>query len=85
MALSIEDPEADRLAHELARLTGESLTGAVTRALQERLEREWKRRDKPGRRAERLERIIADLERAPVLDARTAEEIIGYDEHGLPG
>jgi antitoxin VapB len=85
MALSIKDPEADQLARDLARLTGESLTGAVTRALSERLERERKKRGKPGRVAEELERIVAELKRAPVLDARTAEEIIGYDEHGLPG
>ena len=51
----------------------------------ERLERERKKRGKPGRVAEELERIVAELKRAPVLDARTAEEIIGYDEHGLPG
>ena len=84
MVLSIEDPEADRLARDLARLTGESLAGAVTRALQERLERERKKRGKPGRLAEELERIVAELKRAPVLDGRTAEEIVGYDEHGLP-
>jgi antitoxin VapB len=40
MALSIKTEEADRLARELARLTGETMTEAVTRALRERLERE---------------------------------------------
>ncbi len=40
MALSIKTVEADRLARELSRLTGETMTAAVTRALAERLERE---------------------------------------------
>jgi antitoxin VapB len=40
MALSIKTEEADRLARELARLTGESLTEAVTTALRERRDRE---------------------------------------------
>jgi len=39
MALSIKTEEADRLARELARRTGESMTQAVTQALRERLER----------------------------------------------
>ena len=44
MALCIKDPEADRLARELARQTGESLTQAVVVALRERLQRERRRR-----------------------------------------
>lgn len=40
MALSIKTDEADRLARELARLTGETLTDSITKALRERLERE---------------------------------------------
>ena len=44
MALSIKTNEADRLARELAKLTGESLTEAVTTALRERYERERARR-----------------------------------------
>ena len=40
MALSIKDPEADRLARELATRTGETLTQAVVVALRERLARE---------------------------------------------
>ncbi len=52
MALSIENAQADRLARELAKATGESLTAAVTRALQERLER-GRRHPKGRRRAQR--------------------------------
>lgn len=44
MALSIKTEEADRLARSLARLTGETLTAAVTAALRERLVREQARR-----------------------------------------
>jgi len=48
MALSLKDPETDRLAREMARLTGESLTEAVRRALAERLERERLHRGTTG-------------------------------------
>jgi antitoxin VapB len=40
MALNIKNRETERLAHDLAKLTGETLTGTVTTALRERLERE---------------------------------------------
>lgn len=46
MALSIKTAEADRLARTLARLTGETMTEAVTVALRERLAREQERRKK---------------------------------------
>ncbi len=82
MALSINSAEADRLARELAEVTGESLTDAVTEALRERLERE-RTRD-PDDMVRRLEQLAAEVARLPVLDARQADEIIGYDEHGLP-
>ena len=82
MAISIKDPETDRLARALAAATGESLTAAIRRALQDRLEREAER----GRRGIGIEvrRIQERLARLPVLDARSAEEIVGYDQHGVP-
>jgi antitoxin VapB len=82
MALSIKSDEADRLARELADVTGETLTDAVTEALRERLERERGRAT--GDIERRLELLAADVARLPVLDDRPADEIIGYDEHGLP-
>lgn len=82
MALSIKHPEADRLARELARATGETITEAVTTALRERLARETGR-NPDAVRAE-IARIQAEVARLPVLDDRTDDEIIGYDEHGLP-
>ena len=83
MALSIKSEEADRLARRLAATTGESLTEAVLVALRERLAREERRREADTIGA-RLERLAAEIAELPVLDARTPDEIIGYDEHGLP-
>ena len=82
MALSIKDDETDRLARELAKATGESLTEAIRKSLRQRLERERLRR-----RADlsvRVRRIQDRLARLPVCDRRSGDEIIGYDEHGLP-
>ena len=83
MALHIKDPTADRLARELSALTGESLTEAITRALGERLARQRKAETIEQRRA-RIENILKQADALPVLDARGAEEILGYDENGLP-
>ena len=82
MALSIKSDEADRLARELVELTGETLTTAVTEALRERVDR---KRRAP---AEDLDRLIGRLQREYAAgaehDDRTDDEIIGYDEHGVP-
>jgi antitoxin VapB len=83
MALSIKDPEADRLARDLAARTGESLTQVVIVALRERLARETGRsRVIPLR--EELAEISRRCAALPVLDDRSADEIIGYDDRGLP-
>ena len=82
MALSIKSEEADRLARELATETGETLTEAVETALRERLDREQAKRAASMRT--RLARLAADVAALPVADARTPEQIIGYDDTGLP-
>ena len=85
MALSIRDGETDRLARELAGLTGETMTQAIRTALEERLARE--RRARAAGDRERFERIVAVIDEyaaLPVLDDRAPDEILGYDEHGLP-
>ena len=83
MALNIKHPEADRLARELASATGETLTDAVLHALRERLEREKGTARRP-RVKEVLKEARLRLAASPVLDARPAEEILGYDDRGLP-
>ena len=83
MALNIRNPEAERLATALARLAGETKTEAVTRALRDRLAR--LRRERSGRRlADDLDEIARQCARLKVKDSRTPDEIVGYDEHGLP-
>ena len=82
MGLNIKSAEAHELAAELARLTGESMTKAVTEAIRERLEREKKRRDK-AKLVQDLMAIGRRCAARPVRDPRTPEEIL-YDERGLP-
>ena len=83
MALSIKNPEVERLARELAAETDESITDAVLIALRERLARQESVRDR-HRFVERIGRIGDDVRSYMVDDPRTDDEIIGYDEHGLP-
>jgi antitoxin VapB len=82
MAISIKDEETDRLARELAAATGESLTEAIRNALRDRLERESRRsRRSMAAEVRWIQERIAAL---PILDPRPSDEILGYDEHGLP-
>jgi antitoxin VapB len=83
MALTIEDPEVDRLVRELAATTGESPTEALRQALRERIEREQGRKRMPGLREE-LRAIRERCAMLPVIDARSPEEIIGYGDSGIP-
>ena len=84
MALNIRNAETEKLAEALAKLTGETKTEAVTQALRDRLAR--LRRERSRRRlADELDEIALHCARLPVRDARTPDEILGYDEHGLPG
>jgi len=81
MALSIKNDRAERLARQVATETGESLTEAITHALEERLERLRGR----GSAADLVETLMAISHRCsslPDLDSRGAEEILGYDETG---
>jgi antitoxin VapB len=84
MALSIKDAQTDQLARELAETTGESLTEAIRVALLERLSRERARRSSTSSLAVTVSRIQARIAALPILDGRTPEEILGYDENGLP-
>ncbi|HWB97259.1 MAG TPA: type II toxin-antitoxin system VapB family antitoxin [Bryobacteraceae bacterium] len=82
--LNIKDPEAHALASEIARRTGQTLTKVVTETLRERLARE---NSKSGNQSRLVARVLEIGHRAasrPVLDPRTPDEILGYDEHGVP-
>ena len=83
MALNIRNRTTEELAEPLARLTGETKTQAVTKALRDRLERI--RRQRSGQSlAEELDDIALHCASLPVLDDRRADVILGYDENGLP-
>jgi antitoxin VapB len=83
MAFSIKDPEADRLVREVASRTGETLTTAVIVALRERLAR-LRSRPRRGRLRQELREIAERCTQLPTLDSRPPDEIIGYDDRGLP-
>ncbi len=82
MPLELRSAKTDALARELATATGEDIETAVERAIEERLERIPRRPRVP--RQSNIDAIFDRLARMPVLDTRTPEEIIGYDEHGVP-
>ena len=83
MALNIKNRTAEQLAHELASATGESLTEAITVALRQRLDGLRRARERRSVMAEvaTLQEFLASQ---PDRDTRPADEILGYDEFGLP-
>jgi antitoxin VapB len=83
MALNIRSEETEQLAADLAKLTGETKTEAVTQAIRERLQRVRRARSK-RRLADELDEIALHCSTLPVRDSRTDAEILGYDENGLP-
>ena len=83
MAISLKDPEADRLAREVAARTGETLTRAIVVALKERLIR-LKGKRRPRSLREDLRAIGRRCAALPTLDDRPADDVLGYDDRGLP-
>lgn len=83
MPLSIKNPQAEDLARELAARTGESITEAVTEAVRERL-KTLQRPATAERDRQRVERLLREFDALPDLDIREPDEILGYDERGLP-
>lgn len=83
MALNIKDPATDALARELAGQTGESITEAIRVAMAERLTR-LRRRASVSARSADLQRFVERGRQRVTLDDRSADEILGYDEDGLP-
>lgn len=84
MPISIKSPEADRLARQLAAATGETITVAVTIAMRERLAREERKRESKRLLLADIMAIADHCASLPVLDTRTEDEIMGWDEDGLP-
>lgn len=83
MALNIKDPATDALARELAAQTGESITEAIRIAMSERLARLRRQASVSGRNGD-LQRFIDRGRQRITLDDRSPDEILGYDESGLP-
>jgi antitoxin VapB len=83
MALNIKDPLIERLARDLARQAGESIAVAVRRALEERLRR-VSGRSRQRLLLDSLAEIRHRWAAMPQVDRRSADEILGYAEDGLP-
>ncbi|MCY7272065.1 MAG: type II toxin-antitoxin system VapB family antitoxin [Sphingomonas bacterium] len=84
MALSIKDPETDALVRKLARRRRTSFTGAIRLAVSNELAKD----EKPKKDIVKIRAAVAEIQTrwaaAPDLDSRSADEILGYDENGLP-
>jgi antitoxin VapB len=84
MPISIKAPEADRLARQLAAVTGETITDAVIVAMRERLAREERKQQNSDALLKEIRAISHHCASLPVLDTRTEDEILGYHEDGIP-
>jgi len=82
MSLNIKDPETHKLAQQLARETGETMTAAVTQAIRDRLEavRRRHKRDAMFTAIHAISERSAEILKGPYIDHA---ELL-YDEHGLP-
>lgn len=85
MALNIKNAETEKLARELARRRKQGITEVLTDVLRREVERE-RRKPRRGSYEEfsrRIEKIVERVKRMPVLDDRSPDEIIGYNDQGL--
>jgi antitoxin VapB len=83
MGMSIKNPATERLARAVAKTTGESLTEAIQKALEERwLRLQAKRRNRAL--TIQIDDLLRRVDALPTLDSRSEDEILGYDERGLP-
>ena len=83
MALSIRNPKAEKLARELAAVSGETITQAITQALEERLER-LHGRSTTTDLVEEILKISKRCRAIPDMDQRSVDEILGYNHVGVP-
>ena len=85
MNLVIKSDEAQKLATKLAEASGESIDQVVVEALREKANRELPTADSDRAGiAEALLEIGRRYSQLPLKDTRTPDEILGYDENGLP-
>lgn len=84
MPISIKAPRADELAKRLTAVTGETITDAVIASMEERLAREVRKKENKEQLIEELMAIAMHSASLPNLDTRTDDEIMGWDENGLP-
>lgn len=82
MALSIRNPLAEKMAREVAVRSGENITQAIIRALEERLRR-LDDEQRVAARQEELQAIAGRCQSLPDLDRRSTDEILGYGEKGV--
>jgi len=83
MPLSIRNPRAEQLAREVAALSKENLTQVIIHSLEERLERLQGRRTSIDI-AEEIMKISRRCSSLPDQDTRTADEILDYNQIGIP-
>jgi len=77
--LYIKNPVAHRLAEQVSKQMGTNLSDAVIAALREKLQRATQPIDRS-----RVDALCASFDALPVLDSRSADEILGYDAFGIP-
>jgi antitoxin VapB len=84
MALNIKNPETEKLARELARRRKQGITEVLTDMLRKEVERERRkpRREDKDEFHRRIQEIVDEVKQLPVLDDRSPDEIIGYNEQG---
>ena len=83
MPLSINNPRAEKLARELAARSGETITQAIIKALEDRLVRMQGKKE-PMDLAEEIMKIAKRSSRIPDKDPRNADQILNYDQKGVP-
>lgn len=83
MPIRIDDAYTELLPRKIAELTGETLTEAIGRAMAEKYERLLQAR-LIGSVADELNSIALRCANRPVLSQMSADEILGYDETGIP-
>jgi antitoxin VapB len=83
--MNIKNPETHRLVRELAELTGESQTAAITQAVRERLERVREQQGQPSERLRKMQEIVRDIASRFTEEEKAVDHgDLLYDEYGLP-